>query len=426
MVMPVQEFEAADIASAQPPEEARGRSLRRALLLADAVAIVLAWCVAGAVILEGRGSHRAVIVAVACVVTPVAMAGLGLYRSVICASPLGETTRLLAAVAGTFSLLWLAEIGASLEVDTGQVALASSICACCLVVARRGFRAWVTAERAAGRFHRPLVLVGRTAELQPLATFYEEHPEIGYRVVAVAGDEPDGAPDGVTWLGSLHDPTAVAAVKAHGGAALALSGLPSTTANELVRRLTDDGVHVHLYTGLTRVRHGRLRAMTLAHQPLHYFAAGRQPQTKLLAKRAVDMVGASCALVLAGPVLLAALVIVRREDGAPPLFRQRRVGLDGAEFEMLKVRTMAPDADSRREELRDRNMRTGPLFKLDDDPRHHTRRTLVCARCPSTSSRSSPNVLRGDMSLVGPRPAMPDETALFDDELLRRHACGPA
>jgi lipopolysaccharide/colanic/teichoic acid biosynthesis glycosyltransferase len=191
-----------------------------------------------------------------------------------------------------------------------------------------------------------------------------------------------------------------------------------------VRRLTDDGVHVHLYTGLTRVRHGRLRAMTLAHEPLHYFATDRRPRTKLLAKRAIDMIGSSCALVLTGPVLLAAMALVRREDGAPALFRQRRVGLDGKEFEILKVRTMVPDADARRDELRQRNMRTGPLFKVDDDPRI----TRVGRWLRSLSIDELPqfaNVLRGDMSLVGPRPAMPDETAQFDEELLRRHRVRP-
>jgi exopolysaccharide biosynthesis polyprenyl glycosylphosphotransferase len=422
MPMPVTGLEPSETTT-PPVEERRRPSLGRTLRLADATAIAAAWCVAGPLVIEGPGGSIALLVVVAGAVTPLAMAVLGLYRSVVCASPAAETARVLVAVGGTFGVLWLVE-SAMLEVDTGQVALASSICACCLVAARRGFRAWVGAERAAGRFHRPLVLLGRTAELQPLATFYEEHPEIGYRVVAVAGDEPDGAPDGATWLGSLHDPSAVAAVKAHGGAALALSGLPSTTANELVRRLTDDGVHVHLYTGLTRVRHGRLRAMTLAHEPLHYFDTDRQPHAKLLAKRAIDMIGASCALVLTGPVLLAAMELVRREDGAPALFRQRRVGLDGKEFEILKVRTMAPDADARRDELRQRNMRAGPLFKVDDDPRI----TRVGRWLRSLSIDELPqftNVLRGDMSLVGPRPAMPDETAQFDDELLRRHRVRP-
>jgi exopolysaccharide biosynthesis polyprenyl glycosylphosphotransferase len=427
MHVPVQGLEPTQTAAApteDPPDDRRRPSLGRTLQLADAAAILVAWCVVGPMVIDGAGRSVALLVVIAVAVTPLAMAGLGLYRSVVCASAVAEMVRVLVAVAGTLGVLGLVEAAAHLEVDTGQVALASALCACFLVAERRGFRAWVKAERAAGRYQRPLVLVGCTSELQPLATFYEEHPEVGYRVVAVAGDVPDGAPAGVTWLGSLHDPTAIAAVKAHGGAALALSGLPSATANELVRRLTADGVHVHLYTGLTRVRHGRLRAMTLAHEPLHYFDTDRTPRAKLLAKRAIDMVGASLALVLTGPVLLLALAIVRRQDGAPPLFRQRRVGLGGEEFELLKIRTMEPDADARRDELRHRNMRSGPLFKVEDDPRI----TRIGRWLRSLSLDELPqlvNVLRGDMSLVGPRPAMPDETARFDDELMRRHRVRP-
>ena len=118
------------------------------------------------------------------------------------------------------------------------------------------------------------------------------------------------------------------------------------------------------------------------------------------------------------------MVLVRLEDGGPAVFRQRRVGRDGAVFTMLKLRTMDPDAEARRKEIIDLNERTGPLFKVESDPRV----TRVGRWLRELSIDELPqliNVLRGEMSLVGPRPALPAETALFDEELRRRHEVRP-
>jgi exopolysaccharide biosynthesis polyprenyl glycosylphosphotransferase len=417
------ELTAATAATAAPPARRR-LALGRVLVATDVVANAMAWCVAGPVVLDGRRSSIGLLIVLACGLTPLAMAGLGLYRSLVCTAFVVELTRTIMAVGATLTMMLLAERAGVVQVDGVEAAWTSAVSAGLLLVGRRGFRAWVTAERAAGRYHRPLVLVGRTTEVLELLTFYTEHPELGYRVEAIVGDEPGDLPGGLRWLGSLDDAAALASVAPYGGAVLAMSGLPSAVTNHLLRRLTLDGVNVHLHTGLTRIRHGRLRALPLAHEPLHYFASDRLPRLRHHAKRAIDLAGAALALVLASPVLLAAVVLVRLEDGGPALFRQRRVGVGGREFEMLKLRTMVPDAEDRRDALLDRNLRTGPLFKVDDDPRI----TRVGRWLRALSVDELPqlvNVLRGEMSLVGPRPALPAETALFDDELQRRHDVRP-
>ena len=110
-----------------------------------------------------------------------------------------------------------------------------------------------------------------------------------------------------------------------------------------------------------------------------------------------------------------------RLDGGPVVFRQRRIGLGGHEFTMFKLRTMVVDAEARQQELLDQNVRKGPLFKADVDPRI----TRVGRWLRALSIDELPqlvNVLRGEMSLVGPRPALPAETEQFDDELRRCRA----
>ncbi len=136
-----------------------------------------------------------------------------------------------------------------------------------------------------------------------------------------------------------------------------------------------------------------------------------------MTKRVMDVTLASLVLVVASPVLAAAAIAVKLGDGGAVLFRQTRVGRDGREFQLFKLRTMVPDAESRLIDLTFANERQdGPLFKLTQDPR----RTRVGRILERTSLDELPqlfNVLRGDMSLVGPRPALPHEVEQFDEEL---------
>jgi lipopolysaccharide/colanic/teichoic acid biosynthesis glycosyltransferase len=145
---------------------------------------------------------------------------------------------------------------------------------------------------------------------------------------------------------------------------------------------------------------------------------------RLAAKRTLDVVGAAVLLVVLAPVAFVVALDVAIRDGRPVLYRQQRVGRDGVLFTMVKFRTMAPDADRRLAELADRNQRSGPLFKVADDPRV----TRSGRWLRTTSLDELPqlvNVLAGSMSLVGPRPALPEERADFPAELLAREQVRP-
>ncbi len=141
-------------------------------------------------------------------------------------------------------------------------------------------------------------------------------------------------------------------------------------------------------------------------------------------KRVVDIVGATVVLIVSAPVLLVTAIAIKASDGGPVFFRQTRIGRDGNEFAMLKFRSMVTNAEALRCELEDQSERSGPLFKMSDDPRITTVGSII----RELSIDELPqliNIVRGDMSLVGPRPALPDEFDQFDERLKRRVVVTP-
>ena len=141
-------------------------------------------------------------------------------------------------------------------------------------------------------------------------------------------------------------------------------------------------------------------------------------------KAAVDRAAGALILAFLSPLLAVLVIMVRLDSKGPGFFRQTRVGQDGTPFRIYKLRTMTVTAEHDRASLLDRNEGSGPLFKLHDDPRV----TRVGSFLRRTSLDELPqllNVVRGEMSLVGPRPALPVEVAEYDDVELRRLAVRP-
>lgn len=161
---------------------------------------------------------------------------------------------------------------------------------------------------------------------------------------------------------------------------------------------------------LTGTRFGRLRLrLTLALRRASWSVLQHGAH---LAKRIFDLSVASVALVLAAPVMVAVALLIKR-DGGPVFFRQTRVGLGGRHFGMWKFRSMCVDAEARLAALLDQNQKAGGItFKMDNDPRI----TPIGRIIRRTSLDELPqlfNVLRGEMSIVGPRPPVPREVALY-------------
>ena len=152
-----------------------------------------------------------------------------------------------------------------------------------------------------------------------------------------------------------------------------------------------------------------------AHPPRPREAPARRGAARR-AKRVADVGAALVCLVLLLPLLLVTALAIRLDSGGPVLFRQQRAGLDGLEFSMLKFRSMRADRHELPEGPHDG---AGPLFKLHADPRV-TRVGRVIRRYSIDELPQLVNVLRGEMSLVGPRPALPCEVVVYDDRARQR------
>jgi lipopolysaccharide/colanic/teichoic acid biosynthesis glycosyltransferase len=143
------------------------------------------------------------------------------------------------------------------------------------------------------------------------------------------------------------------------------------------------------------------------------------PVTWIYAKRLIDVFVSLTLLLLSAPVISAAAIAIVVITGGTPFFVQERVGMNGRRFRMYKLRTMVSGADAMRERIRHLNEVDGPVFKIRNDPRLHALGRIL--RCTSIDELPNLiNVVIGDMSLVGPRPALPSEVAQYDAWALRR------
>ena len=139
----------------------------------------------------------------------------------------------------------------------------------------------------------------------------------------------------------------------------------------------------------------------------------------LFSKRAIDIVGSIVGLALLSPILLIVAIAIKLESKGSIIFSQKRIGLKGKEFKMYKLRSMVEDAEKLKKDLMKSNEMSGPMFKMKDDPRV----TRVGKFIRKTSIDELPqlvNVLKGDMSLVGPRPSLPKEVKKFKPWMKKR------
>jgi exopolysaccharide biosynthesis polyprenyl glycosylphosphotransferase len=413
------------------PPEARTH-LRGILVAVDAVALALAWSIT---LLPWPSSGRPLVQSVALVVA-FTLIGLwlvhaqGLYLARNSTIRTMEMARLGKAVVLLGLMAWagthLAGIPLGQGRVNGQVAVGTLATLGLLLTLRSTYRAWVTTCRRNGRFVRNVLVIGANREAAELLELMSDHADLGFRVVGVLGDRDDALANGLghLWCGSAADAPTVIADRGATGVVIAVGAVGPGELTELVRVLHDHGVHVHISSGMRRIGHRRLRALPLAYEPLFYVEPAALPTRQVAVKRAIDLVVSCLVLVLTAPLLTLIAILVKLGDRGPIFFAQTRVGTDGRHFKLYKFRTMVVDAEARLAALTDGNERHGPLFKMDHDPRV----TRIGRFLRDSSLDELPqlfNVVRGEMSLVGPRPALPREVAQFDDELLDRTKVKP-
>jgi exopolysaccharide biosynthesis polyprenyl glycosylphosphotransferase len=328
-----------------------------------------------------------------------------LYTTRHVTSAVEEWTRVRrAAMAGTLGIA-LVSFTLQRPVPRGWI-LASGVLVFAFVVAERSVvRLLFTRMRMQGRRLRRVVVVGANAEGLAIARTLQASPSLGYQVVGFVDDAAPSTAlgDGLAVLGPVEDVSAVVEETGASGVFIATTAVDSHRTNRLIRQLIDKGKHVELSSSLRDIRHARVTVRPVGPFPIMSVAPVHRRGWRMAAKRCLDVLVATVGLIVLAPLLLVVAVVVKWDSPGPVLFRQRRVGRDGAIFDLVKFRSMTEDAESQLAALLPANEASGPLFKMRNDPRV----TGVGRWLRSSSIDEIPqlwNVILGDMSLVGPRP----------------------
>lgn len=414
--------EAGDRPASEP--ERRGTP-RRHLIAGDVLALGLAWTLP---VLTAAGpgvSRRVVCAAAATVATLLAVRRAGLHRSRVCAVRSTELLRVFAAAmlgGGVFAgCSWLAGTLMGWPAVEGAATAAAL-----LSLHRWRFDRWLKQRRARGDYLRTVILVGANDDGMALLRMLSDEPELGYRVAALVGGPDVPAPwDELPRCSEPDDLVALAAQVGAGGVIVVGTALGTTSGTAVVDRALAAGLHVQMWPGLHGVSSRRLLVVPISGLTFFYVEPHRVARWQLAVKRAMDLVLAVLVFPFALPLLLAAALWIKLDDGGPVLYRHQVVGQFGEPITVLKLRTMVPDAALHLSELSAMNERKGgPLFKATDDPRV-TRAGRVLRATSIDELPQLWNVLNGTMSLVGPRFALPSESAQFDAELQRRSQMRP-
>ena len=200
---------------------------------------------------------------------------------------------------------------------------------------------------------------------------------------------------------------------------VSLAGLAPADVRGVLAACEREGVETLVHAGIFHTPVFRPELDRFAGEPVISYRAQPVPVWQLFAKRVMDYVGAVVLLVVLAPVFAIIAAVIRLTSPGREIFRQRRCGLNGRPFDMLKFRSMVSDAEQRKAEVAARNEMKGPVFKLSDDPRV-TRVGRFLRRHGLDELPQLWNVLRGEMSLVGPRPLPVEEVHRFDDDAHRR------
>jgi exopolysaccharide biosynthesis polyprenyl glycosylphosphotransferase len=272
------------------------------------------------------------------------------------------------------------------------------------------------------------VVVGSAAAARMVARRVATHPEarlrlIGYLSPGDSEDEGSGSDD-LPRLGSIGDVSRVA--RDHGIERVVVTAqeMSEPTAEHLIEQCKAAGLGLTLLPQHYGLLGPGIELNRLAELPVLDFRFSDPPWSTLMLKRSLDIAVSATLLALLSPLLIAVSLLILLDSGRPVLFRQGRAGKDGEPFTMLKFRTMVTDAEERLGELVDLEKLDEPVFKIPNDPRV-TGAGRFLRRTSLDELPQLINVLKSDMSLVGPRPEEEAVVALYDERQRVRLAVKP-
>ncbi len=344
-----------------------------------------------------------------------------------------EYDRVVRASIFTLAVVATTSWAFQLDIARGYVLFAVPAGTLALLVLRYLVRQRLHAERVRGLHMQSVVVAGHHEGVAAMVRQMSSASYHGMRVAGVCLPPADAVPAsvreaalasldalGVPVLGDLEATAAVALRE--GVDAVAVLPTPEVDGAFLRRlgwALEETHAALYLAPAVTEVVGPRVAIRPVCGLPLLHLERPELTGARRLAKGAVDRGGAAAAVLLLAPVLLAIALAVRLDSRGPVLFHQERVGLEGRSFTMLKFRSMVVDAEARLQALSASSAGNEVLFKMKHDPRV-TRVGAVLRRLSLDELPQLLNVLRGDMSLVGPRPPLAREVAVYGDDARRK------
>lgn len=340
-----------------------------------------------------------------------------------------EYRRVFSATLSMFGLIAIISMLFKLEIARGYLAIALPVGLFGLLLGRwLTRRAIAQSRRKHGNYATPVVAVGTVRAVRELARSIARDNTSGYSVVAccVPGGRPATAID-VAGVGSIpiygSENAVVDAVAASGADAVALTAterLGPRGIRDLSWELERLDVDLLVSPGVVDISGPRLLMRPVAGLPLIHVEKPQYNGAKRFEKRAFDIVFSLAVLAFSLPITLVVAALVKLTSRGPVFYLSERIGLDGKPFRMIKFRTMVVDADRQVDALAAQNeSKGGVLFKIRRDPRV-TPVGRVLRRYSIDELPQFLNVLRRDMSVVGPRPPLAREVAAYDDEVRRR------
>jgi len=347
----------------------------------------------------------------------------GAYRPDVYGAGTDEFKRVLSASLFSAGLVGVGCYLAKFPLSRGFFLIAFGVGAPALILGRWGLRAAVHGARRRGALVQRVLIAGSASHVDEIAAVLRRESWLGYQVVGALTPDPIGTQEtlsGIQVFGSCDEATlwadeVQADVIFFAGGALG----SATELRRIVWDLEGRSIQVVVAPGVTDVSGERIKVRPVGGLPLVHIDPPTSTDASRWGKRAFDLVGSTLLVLMLSPVLIAAAVLVKLHDGGPVLFRQTRTGRHGEQFSCLKFRSLVGDAEAHRARLHAESGHDGGLFKMKEDPRI-TKPGRWLRRFSIDELPQLFNVVRGEMSLVGPRPPLPLEVASYEADTTRR------
>jgi exopolysaccharide biosynthesis polyprenyl glycosylphosphotransferase len=333
-----------------------------------------------------------------------------------------KATLVAALALGVFAMLFRVR-----TITPAFISLFWIFATCAVVLFRLALREFLRRARIHGRNLRHLLIVGTNSRAVEFARAVEGRSELGYQLMGFVDQEWAGnrefGKNGTFIVSDLEHFSEYLRERVIDEVAIALPMKSCYSyAARIVALCQEQGVIVRVLTDMFEVRNGWANNSHVGGMTVATLSPNSLEGWPMVCKRLLDIVVSSLVLVLLAPLFIVISVLIKLDCGGPVFFVQDRVGLNKRRFRMYKFRTMVGDAEKRQSELESLNEADGPVFKIKNDPRI----TRLGKYLRKTSIDELPqlfNVLKGNMSLVGPRPLPLRDYQGFDQDSVRRRFC---